>query len=199
MATLTIKKVTTLPELLAPGAMYLVKPPGGQRVTVYFSDAAGNNHYQIDSLGETDVQALVTGMINEPDGIAGLVEGYIPQENIPTTLTGKILNNSTLEGSVTKNTYVIVGTTPAISPSNNPVQKWILTDNSTPTAGNWANNQSLELVVDDGNSFVIDWTSMGVVWTTDSGNSPALNAAQYTFLRLWKFENTIYGERVGNH
>lgn len=199
MATLTIKKVTALPELLAPGAMYLVKPPGGQKVTVYFSDAAGENHYQIDSLDQSDVQSLVENMVGEPNGLAGLVEGYVPNENIPVILNNKTLANASVEGSVTKKTFEVMGTTPAISPNNNPVQKWVLTGNSTPTAGAWLDNQAIELVVDDGNSFVIDWSAMGVVWTTNSGNSPALNATQYTFLRLWKFENTIYGERVGDH
>lgn len=199
MATLTIKKVTALPELLAPGAMYLVKPPGGQKVTVYFSDAAGENHYQIDSLDQSDVQSLVENMVGEPNGLAGLVEGYVPNENIPVILNNKTLANASVEGSVTKKTFEVMGTTPAISPNNNPVQKWVLTGNSTPTAGTWLDNQAIELVVDDGNSFVIDWSAMGVVWTTNNGNSPALNATQYTFLRLWKFENTIYGERVGDH
>ena len=199
MATLTIKKVTALPELLAPGAMYLVKPPGGQKVTVYFSDIAGENHYQIDSLDQADVQSLVESMVGEPNGLAGLVEGYVPDENIPVTLNNKTLANASVEGSVTKKTFVVTGTTPAISPNNNPLQKWVLTGNSTPTTGVWLDNQAIELVVDDGNSFVIDWSSMGVVWTTNGGSSPALNATQYTFLRLWKFENTIYGERVGDH
>lgn len=198
MTGMSIQKVTSVPETIAPGVMYLVKPLGSQKIAVYFSDKTGESKYKIDSVTEADVTVLIGEMLNSPNGIAGLVDGVIPLDKIPAVLTGKTLKNTTVEGGFTKKVYTVTGTAPVITPMNNPVQKWVLTGNSTPQLGAWEECQAIELAIDDGNSFLVDWSSMNVSWVTDNGNSPVLNANTFTFIRLWKFEETIYGERVGN-
>lgn len=198
MTGMSIQKVTSVPETIAPGVMYLVKPLGSQKIAVYFSDKTGESKYKIDSVTEADVTVLISEMLNSPNGIAGLVDGVIPLDKIPAVLLGKTLKNTTVEGGFTKKVYTVTGTAPVITPMNNPVQKWVLTGNSTPQLGAWEECQAIELAIDDGNSFLVDWSGMNVSWVTDNGNSPVLNATTFTFIRLWKFEETIYGERVGN-
>jgi hypothetical protein len=100
-------------------------------------------------------------------------------------------------GTITEVVFPVTGTTPAISPSNGTIQTWTLTGASTPTAGTWAQGQSLTLMVNDTASvYTVTWTSLGVVWV--GGSAPALTpGAGYTVIELWKVGSTIYGALVG--
>ena len=100
--------------------------------------------------------------------------------------------------SYTEGTFVVTGTTPALSPTNATIQTWTLTANSTPTAGTWANGQSLTLMIDDGTARIITWTSVGVTWKTNGGIAPLLNTTGFTVIQLWKVGGVIYGARVGD-
>lgn len=115
------------------------------------------------------------------------------------TLTNKTLTTATLNAGYTEQVYAVSGTTPALSPTNGSVQTWTLTAISTPTAGTWADGQSMTLMVDDGTAYTITWTSLAVTWKTDAGNAPTLNLTGYTAIALWKVGSTIYGARVGNN
>jgi hypothetical protein len=99
--------------------------------------------------------------------------------------------------TTTEIVYTVTGTTPAISPANGGIQTWTLTGNSTPTAGTWAQGQSLTLMVNDTASvYTVVWTSLGVVWV--GGSAPTLlPGAGYTVIELWKVGSTIYGALVG--
>lgn len=114
------------------------------------------------------------------------------------TLTNKTIDGQIITGGYTEQVYAISGTTPALSPTNGSIQTWTLTGNSTPTAGTWAEGQSLTLMVDDGSAYTINWSSMSVSWKTNSGISPPLNTSGYTVIQFWKVGATIYGARVGD-
>lgn len=114
------------------------------------------------------------------------------------TLTNKTLVAATLNDGYTEEVFAVTGTTPALSPTNGSIQTWTLSGNSTPTAGTWASGQSLSLLVNDGTSRTITWTSLPVVWKTDLGTAPTLNTSGETVIQLWKVGTTIYGARVGD-
>lgn len=119
------------------------------------------------------------------------------------TLTNKTLTSPTLTGAVlndgfTEEVYAVSGTTPALSPTNGSIQTWTLSGNSTPTAGTWAEGQSITLMIDDGTAYTITWTSLSVTWKSGGGFAPALNTTGYTTIALWKVGSVIYGARVGD-
>lgn len=109
------------------------------------------------------------------------------------TASGLVLNDG-----YTEEIFAVTGTTPALSPSNGSIQTWTLTANSTLTAGTWANGQSITLMIDDGSGFTITWTSLDVVWKTNSGSAPTLQTTGFTVIQLWKVGNVIHGARVGD-
>jgi len=115
---------------------------------------------------------------------------------IPQTLSDKILNSATLN-SYTEGVFAVTGTTPALSPTNGPIQTWTLTANSVPTQGSWASGQSMVLAVaDTASAFTVTWTSLPVTWL--DGLIPTTTpAGGYTFINLWKIGNTIYGVSSG--
>jgi hypothetical protein len=114
------------------------------------------------------------------------------------TLTNKTINGVVLNDGYTEEVFAVSGTTPALSPTNGSIQTWTLSGNSTPTAGTWAEGQSITLMVDDGTAYTITWTSVAVTWKTDGGSAPTLNTSGFTAIQLWKVGSTIYGARVGD-
>lgn len=114
------------------------------------------------------------------------------------TLTDKTFDGAVLNNGYTEEVFSVTGTAPALSPTNGSIQTWVLSGNSTPTAGVWASGQSIVLVIDDGTDFTITWTTLAVVWKTDGGIAPTLNTAGETLISLWKVGTTVYGARVGD-
>lgn len=114
------------------------------------------------------------------------------------TLTNKTIAGAVLNDGYTEEVFAISGTTPALSPTNGSIQTWTLSANSTPTAGTWAEGQSMTLMIDDGTARTITWTSVPVTWKTDNGSAPTLNTSGFTAIGLWKVGTTIFGARVGN-
>ncbi len=117
----------------------------------------------------------------------------------PTTLVGKTLQAATFTDGYTEEVFAVTGTTPALSPTNGSIQTWTLSANSTPTAGTFADGQSLTLMVDDGAARTITWTSLAVTWKTGGGTAPTLNTSGFTAIQLWKIGGVIYGARVGDN
>jgi hypothetical protein len=109
------------------------------------------------------------------------------------TLSGPIFNDG-----YTEEVFAVTGTTPALSPTNGSIQTWTLSGNSTPTAGTWADGQSLTLMIDDGTARTVTWTSLAVTWKTNAGSAPILNTTGYTVIQLWEVGSVIYGARVGD-
>lgn len=109
------------------------------------------------------------------------------------TLTGKTL------GNYTETVFGITdGATVNLDPNDGPIQTWTLGASRTPGQVNWADGQSITLMVDDGSAFAITWTTLAVVWKTDAGSAPTLATTGFTTIVLWKVGTTIYGARVGN-
>ena len=162
------------------------------------------------------------GLYIKPDGIkmymVGSTNDTVFQYTVPSIdiqLTGQtsvaaldVQQNLNVYGSAsvyaasfnsyTEGIFAVTGTTPALSPTNATIQTWTLTGNSTPTAGTWANGQSLTLMVDDGTARTITWTTLAVTWKTNAGSAPTLNTTGYTVIQLWKVGGVIYGARVGD-
>jgi hypothetical protein len=114
------------------------------------------------------------------------------------TLTNKTIEAGTLTNGYTEEVFAVTGTTPALSPTNGSIQTWTLSGNSTPTAGTWADGQSLTLMIDDGSASTITWTSLAVTWKTNGGAAPTLNTTGFTVIQLWEVGSVIYGARVGD-
>lgn len=109
------------------------------------------------------------------------------------TLTAPVLTSPVINDGYTEEVFAVSGTTPALSPTNGSIQTWTLTANSTPTAGTWAAGQSITLMVDDGTTYTVTWSSLAVTWQTGGGTAPTLATTGYTVITLWKVGTTIYG------
>jgi hypothetical protein len=109
------------------------------------------------------------------------------------TLTAKTF------GNYTEAVFAVTdGSTVNLDPNNGPIQTWTLGANRTPGQANWGAGQSITLLVDDGSAATIDWSTLAVVWKTDSGFAPTLQLTGFTVIVLWKVGTTIYGARVGD-
>jgi hypothetical protein len=125
----------------------------------------------------------------------------IPNVNTTATqtLTNKTINRAILNDGYTEEVFAITdGTTVNLDPNNGSIQTWTLGANRTPGQANWAAGQSITLMIDDGAAAQIIWTTLGVVWETNSGIAPTLATSGFTVIVMWKVGTTIYGARVGN-
>lgn len=88
--------------------------------------------------------------------------------------------------------YTIVdGPSVDINPSNGGIQIWTLGNNRTPTASSFNQGQAVTLMIEDGSTYTVDWTTMGVSWL--GGLEPLLPTSGYGVIELWKVGSTIYG------
>ena len=126
---------------------------------------------------------------------AALIQDYIQTATL--TLTNKTATNITLDGGFTEEISSVSGTTPAITPNNGSIQTWVLSGNSTPTSGSWANGQSVLLMIDDGTSYAVTWTSMSVTWLNNNGVAPTLAETGYSSIMFFKLGGALYGVVVG--
>lgn len=140
-------------------------------------------------LEDGTIDAAEIGSLTLPTG------GDIVGTTATQTLTNKTIEAGTFTNGYTEEVFAVSGTTPALSPTNGSIQTWTLSGNSTPTAGTWANGQSLTLMINDGTAFTITWTSLGVVWV--GGTAPTLATTGFTVLQFWEVGNTIYGVKTG--
>ena len=127
---------------------------------------------------------------------AGWAETVTPADT--QTLTNKTLTSPIFNDGYTEEVFAVTGTTPALSPTNGSIQTWVLSGNSTPTAGTWVSGQSMTLMVDDGSAYPVNWASMSITWKTGGGTAPALLTTDYTPIELTKIGTTIYGWLAGD-
>ncbi len=112
------------------------------------------------------------------------------------TLTNKTLSSPVVTGSITEGVFAIVdGASVNINPANGTIQTWTLGATRTPTAPSFASGQSITLMINDGTTFNVVWTTMAVTWV--GGSAPLLATTGFTVIELWKVSTTIYGAIVG--
>jgi hypothetical protein len=120
------------------------------------------------------------------------------------TLTNKTLTDPAIIGTILEDVYTITdGAAFEIDPGNGSIQLITLGASRTPKATNFANGESVTLMVDDGTAYTLTWTDStfggsGVVWKTNAGVAPTLNTSGYTVITLWKVGGQVYGARVGD-
>jgi len=115
------------------------------------------------------------------------------------TLTNKTIEKAILNDGYTEEVFIITdGATVNLDPNNGSIQIWTLGDNRTPEQANWVAGQNITVMVNDDANFTITWSTLGVVWLTDSGVAPTLASNEFTTIVLWKVSTQIYGARVGN-
>jgi len=140
---------------------------------------------------------------------SGNIDGSAAQKAIPSgevvgttdtqTLTNKTVEKVILNDGYTEEVFAITdGTTVNLNPNNGSIQTWTLGANRTPGQTSWAAGQSITLLIDDGTSRTINWSTLGVVWKTNRGLPPVLETSGFTVVGLWKVGTTIYGARVGD-
>lgn len=129
-------------------------------------------------------------------GTAATMAG--PSGAIVGTTDTQTLSNKTL-ADYTETVFTITdGASVNLNPNNGTIQLWTLGNNRTPNQTGWNAGQSMTLMVDDGSARTITWTTLGVVWMTNSGSAPVLKTTGYTTIVLWKVSTTIYGGVVGS-
>jgi hypothetical protein len=120
------------------------------------------------------------------------------------TLTNKTLTDPAITGTILEDIFTITdGAAFEIDPGNGSIQLITLGANRTPKATNFANGESVVLMVDDGSAYTLTWTDStfggsGVVWKTNAGAAPTLNTTGYTVIVLWEVAGQVYGARVGD-
>ncbi len=117
------------------------------------------------------------------------------------TLTNKTLTDPVIIGAILEDIFTITdGAAFEIDPGNGTIQLITLGANRTPKATNFANGESVTLMINDGTAYTITWTDAtfggsGVVWV--GGFAPTLAATGYTVVELWEVGSQVYGAIVG--
>jgi hypothetical protein len=119
-------------------------------------------------------------------------------------LSSKTLVDPAITGAILEDIFTITdGAAFEIDPGNGSIQLITLGANRTPKATNFADGESVILMVDDGSAYALTWTDAtfggsGVVWKTNAGVAPTLNTTGYTVIVLWEVAGQVYGARVGD-
>lgn len=140
------------------------------------------------------VQTLTNKTLTAPV-IATIVNGAatLTLPAATDTLLGR--TNPAFVGAPVEDVYTITdGASVDLSPSNGSIQIWALGANRTPILPtNWTAGQSIVLMIDDGASYAVTWTTVGVTWLPVGSVAPTLSTTGYTKAVLWKVGTTIYG------
>ena len=147
-------------------------------------------------LGQSSTGSLLSLSGNAMVYVSALAADIV-QPTAAQTLSNKTLAAPTITGTPTETVYAVTGTTPALNPANGSIQTWTLTGNSTPTDSVSA-GQAITLMIDDGATYSINWTPMGISWVNNAKVAPTLATTGYTTVTLWKVGTTLYGAVVGN-
>lgn len=118
-----------------------------------------------------------------------------PVINTPTINT-PVLADASFIGTPIEDIYAIVDAAGVeIDPANGSIQTWTLGASRTPLATNFQNGQAVVLMILDGTTYAITWTSVGVTW--EGASAPTLDSALQTVIVLWKVGGVIYGKSGG--
>ena len=148
-----------------------------------------------DSLPSGDSAKVIKGSEFDTEFDAIETASATKADTASPTFTGNVtIPKLTLTGEFIETVYALSGTTPALDPANGTIQTWTLTGNSTPTSSLAA--ESILLMVADGTSYTITWTTVNPTWV--DGAAPALPATGYAVILLWNVGGTVYGLGVGS-
>ena len=179
---------------------------------VRFQDAAGGQFVALQGPGTVATSYTLTlptadgtnGQAVVTDGSGQLSFSDVVTPTGTQTLTNKTLTDPAIIGAILEDIFTITdGAAFEIDPGNGTIQLITLGASRTPKATNFANGESVTLMVNDGSAYTLTWTDAtfggsGVVWKTDGGTAPTLNTTGYTIMVLFKVGGQVYGARVGN-
>lgn len=144
-----------------------------------------------DTFVATPSSANLKSLVTDETGSGALVFATSPAIATPT------LTDPIITGAILEDIYTITdGAAFEIDPSNGTLQRVVLGADRTPLATNFANGESVTLMVDDGTARTITWTGVSVVWV--GGSAPTLATSGFTIIELWKEGNVIRGALVGS-
>jgi hypothetical protein len=184
--------VTSFPS---PGAIGGTTPAAGTFTTLVAGSATslllGTAGSAVGSVGFRNATSG-TITLGPPTGALGTVALTLPAATdtlvgraTVDTLTGKTL------GNIAETVFTISdGESVDINPAAGPIQTWTLGADRTPTAGSFANGQSVLLMIDDGTARTINWSTIAPTWY---GGAPTLATTGFTLVQLWRVAGTIYG------
>jgi len=163
--------------------------------TAKYDDTTANFTGTLQEGGNNVVTSNEIGTIASQDANSvnidgGAIDGTAIGAN--SASTGKF-SSLTLTGEIDEQVFALSGTTPALDPGNGTIQTWTLSGNSTPTATNFLEGESILLLVDDGTAYTITWPTMEWI----GGSAPTLDTANTNVIELWKVGSTLYGALVG--
>lgn len=125
-----------------------------------------------------------------------------PQTLPGKTLTAATLVNPVITGAIKEDVYTITDSAAfEIDPGNGSIQLVTLNGMRTPKATNFEAGESVTLMIDDQNLYLVVWTdttfgSSGVKWVNNS--APVFpDGSNYTVVELWKVGSQVYGAWVG--
>ncbi len=111
-------------------------------------------------------------------------------------LVGRTLVDPAIEGTIKEDIFTITDAAGfEIDPGNGSIQLLTLGANRTPLATNFVDGESVTLMIADGASYAITWSSVAVTWVT--ATAPTLPTTGYGVITLWKVGGVIYGAYVG--
>ena len=142
-----------------------------------------------------DTGAMEVDVVS-PQGSGSISDWFVALTSSPADANFSV--SPAFVGTPFEDVYTITdGASVDLDPANGSIQLWTLGANRTPTTS-LSNGQSLLLLIDDGTAYSITWSTIGVIWKTDAGAAPTLNASGRTLIVLSKVGGVVYGARVGD-
>mgnify|MGYP001259001413 FL=1 len=144
-----------------------------------------------------DADSWGTHLNNNWDSVDNLLDGGAMVTGMTITnaaLTTPAVTRPTITGTITEDVYAVSSTAYTIDADNGSIQTWTLSANSTANGGSIAAGESVTLMVNDGSSYTITWSSVNWV----GGSAPTLPTSNYAVIELWNVGGTVYASHVGN-